>query len=337
MGAIASADETLLRNFLVENGLLPAGGAMRATALGGGVSCDIWRVDLDRGAVCVKRALAKLRVAADWRAPVARNATEWAWFETVGRILPGAVPKLIAHDSARGLFAMEYLPPETHPLWKAQLLAGHVDVEFAGTVGDTLGQIHAATAGEAAIAACFRKDEAFHALRIEPYLLATGAKHPGLQPHFEALAARTFATHLALVHGDISPKNILIGPKGPVFLDAETACYGDPSFDLAFCLNHLLLKALVRPGEGAALAASFDALGNAWLAHVDWEMRAEAEMRAATLLPALMLARVDGKSPVEYLTPPQQDRVRMFATARLQDGGDSLKGFYAAWRAALTG
>ncbi len=335
MNVIAPADNETLRAFLTENGLLSAGGVLRATALGGGVSCDIWRVDLDGHSICVKRALAKLRVEADWRAPVTRNATEWAWFETVGHILPDVVPKLIAHDPARGLFAMEFLAPETHPLWKAELLAGHVDVEFAGKVGDALGRIHAATANDAAIAERFRTDAAFHDLRIEPYLLATGAKHPDLQSCFEELAARTAATHAALAHGDVSPKNILMGPKGPVFLDAETACYGDPSFDLAFCLNHLTLKALVRPTDANALDASFAALAEAWLARVDWEPRAAAEMRAATLLPALMLARVDGKSPVEYLAPPQQQQVRAFAVSRLQSGDEALEGFYAAWRASL--
>ena len=85
--------------------------------------------------VCVKRALAKLRVAADWRAPVSRNLYEWRWFETVRGILPDAAPTTLAADHDLGVFAMEYLEPLTHPLWKAQLLRGEVDVAVAATVG----------------------------------------------------------------------------------------------------------------------------------------------------------------------------------------------------------
>src|SRR5258706_15623986 len=107
---------------------------------------------------------------------------------------------------------------------------------------------------------------------------------------------------LGLVHGDISPKNILIGPAGPVFLEAECAWYGDPAFDLAFCLNHLMLKCLWTPRSASDFLDCFDAMYAAYSAGVTWEPPAILEARAAALLPALFLARVDGKSPVEYLT-----------------------------------
>jgi 5-methylthioribose kinase len=333
---MAAAPDDDLRDFLIESGLAKPGEVARWTELSGGVSSEIWRVDLPNRSLCIKRALAKLRVEAEWRAPVERNATEWAWFETAGAILPGSAPQLLAHDRGRGLFAMEFLPPEKYPLWKAELLAGHVDIEFAARVGDALGCIHAATAGDARMAARFRTDQAFHALRIEPYLLETGRKHSELESRFAMLAARTASLHLALVHGDVSPKNILIGLDGPVFLDAETAWYGDPSFDLAFCLNHLMLKALVRPGEASALEVSSDALRDAYLARVDWEAPALVAARAGDLLPALMLARVDGKSPVEYLDTGQQAIVRDFAIPRLRAGDAGIHEIYPLWRRLLT-
>src|SRR6202012_5750727 len=104
---------------------------------------------------------------------------------------------------------------------------------------------------------------------------------------------------IALMQGDISPKNILMGPKGPIFLDAETAWYGDPAFDLAFCLNHLLLKCLVAPDARSALTISFGTLAARYLDQVDWEAIEAVDARVASLLPGLLLARVDGKSPVE--------------------------------------
>ena len=332
---MAAAPDEDLKAFLTESGLQRAGEAAAWSELQGGVSSEIWRVDLPGRSICIKRALAKLKVEAEWRAPVERNASERAWFETAGAIIPGAAPELLAHDPARGIFAMAFLPPTEYPLWKAQLLAGHVDVAFAGAVGDALGRIHRASAGDARIAARFRTDEAFHALRLEPYLLATGEKHTYLKARIQGLVARTASIHLALVHGDVSPKNILMGPHGPVFLDAETAWYGDPAFDVAFCLNHLLLKALLRPREAGLLQASFEAFDEAYFAHVRWEVPAALEARAASLLPALMLARVDGKSPVEYLDAPLKAVVRKFAEPRIEAPDEGLGAIYPDWRRAL--
>ena len=173
---------------------------------------------------------------------------------------------------------------------------------FAADVARRLARIHAATAADPAVAGEFPTDAIFHAIRLEPYLLATARAHPDLAAPLERLAAVTAATKRALVHGDVSPKNILVGPRGPVFLDAECAWWGDPAFDLAFCLNHLLLKCLWTPPARAGFLACFDALAAAYLAGVDWEPPAALEARAARLLPGLFLARVDGKSPVEYLT-----------------------------------
>ncbi len=312
--------------------LIRPGETGRWTALSGGVSSDIWRLDSGGRAYCLKRALAKLRVADDWTAPVERNLYEWRWFETVGAWFPGLAPRLIARDAELGVFAMAFLEPAEHPLWKAELLAGRVDVDFASAVGRALGRIHAATAGDPEVAARFATDAYFHALRLDPYLLAAGRRRPEAAAALSALVERTAGLRLALVHGDVSPKNILMGPDGPVFLDAETAWWGDPAFDLAFCLNHLLLKQRVVPDAAAALNASFDALASAYLAHVDWEPHSQIEARAASLLPGLLLARVDGKSPVEYL-PDEADRepVRRVALNLLAESVQTLDGVRAAW------
>ena len=147
---------------------------------------------------------------------------------------------------------------------------------------------------------------------------------------------RTAATRLALVHGDVSPKNILIGPAGPVFLDAECACYGDPAFDLAFCLNHLLLKCLWTPDAAPAFLDCFDVLTETYLEGVAWEPPEALEARAAPLLAGLFLARIDGKSPVEYVTDKaDKARVRRVARALLEGPVDRLGAVRAAWAAEL--
>jgi aminoglycoside phosphotransferase (APT) family kinase protein len=312
--------------------LIGAGEALRCHPIDGGVSSEIWVIELPGRRVCLKRALPQLRVAQLWEAPVSRNRYEAAWLRVAARICPEAAPRLLGQDEAHGLFAMEYLDPDSHPVWKSQLRDGHADPASAAAVGTRLAQIHAATAGDPDIARRFATDESFYALRLEPYLIATIRPHPELAGPLRHLADTTAQTRLALVHGDVSPKNILIGPRGPVFLDAECAWYGDPAFDLAFCLNHLLLKCLWNSGAVSGFLACFDALAESYLGRVRWEPRDTVEARAARLLPALLLARIDGKSPVEYVTrDTDKDRVRRVARALLLAPVERLSAVRAAW------
>jgi aminoglycoside phosphotransferase (APT) family kinase protein len=325
-----------LAAWLVQAGLVAEGAPIAAVPLTGGVASDIWRVETGGRRFAVKRALAKLKVARDWRAPVSRNGNEVEWLLTAGRIVPDAVPRVLAHDAAIGAFAMDYLKPEDHPVWKNELKAGRVDPAFAAAVGRAIAAIHAATAHDAVLAARFDTDAIFHSIRLEPYLEATAEAHADLAPQLMALSRETLATKTALVHGDVSPKNILVGPKGPVFLDAECAWYGDPAFDLAFCLNHMLLKCLWVPDSRAAYLASFDALADAYLAAVDWEPREKIEARAARLLPGLLLARVDGKSPAEYITTDEdKDRVRRVARPLIATPPATLAAIRDAWEEEL--
>ena len=332
-GAIRDSVEDGLARALRNMALVSARTPIASAPLPGGVSSEIFRIDLPSGPVCLKRALPKLKVAADWRVPVERNRSEVDWMRVAGAIVPAAVPSILGEDRATGCFAMAYLSPDTHPVWKDLLRIGVVDPVTAAAVGDTLGRIHAATADRADIAARFQTDDLFHALRLEPYLEATARAHPELAPRLAALVETTRTTKRVLVHGDFSPKNLLIGPAGPVILDAECAWYGDPAFDLAFVLNHLLLKGAWQPQWRARYVNAFATLSAAYLAHVGWESPAGCEARAAALLPALMLARIDGKSPVEYLTrDAQKDAVRAFARSLIVEPPAKVGAIADRWK-----
>ena len=151
-----------------------------------------------------------------------------------------------------------------------------------------------------------------------------------------ALSRETLGRKIALVHGDVSPKNILIGSKGPIFLDAECAWFGDPVFDLAFCLNHLLLKCVWVPAAVDRLLASYDALRDAYIERVDWEDVGTLEERAAKLLPALLLGRIDGKSPVEYIVAERDKAlVRNVATTLIASRPTTFAEVRTAWAEAL--
>ena len=319
-------------------GLIRDGEPPALHALAGGVSSDIYRVDLASGPICVKRALPQLKVSAVWVAPVERNRWEVAWMRKVATISPEFVPRVLGDDAESGAFAMEYLAPEDHPVWKAELRDGVIDVAVAAEVGRRIARVHAATAGDAGVARDFATDHIFHPIRLEPYLLATGTRHADCAAALASLVEVTAANKRALVHGDVSPKNILIADTGPILLDAECAWYGDPAFDLAFCLNHMLLKCLWRPQWRDRYLACFDTLGAAYLAGVAWEPAAQIEARVARLLPGLFLGRVDGKSPVEYVTAERdREHVRRVARAHLLQPVERLAAIRDAWRSELAG
>lgn len=318
---------------LARMGLLSAGENPAIEPLTGGVSSDIVRVTLARGTICIKRALPKLKVQADWQVPVERNRFEIEWMRAAGRIVPDAVPRILGEDAGSGMFAMEYLDPGRHPVWKSQLRDGKINPEVAAAVGRNIAAIHGATAGNTEVALAFATDHIFFPIRLEPYLSATARKHPDCAERLDSLVRVTGATKKALVHGDVSPKNILVGPRGPVFLDAECAWYGDPAFDLAFCLNHLLLKCVWQPQWSAGYLECFDTLASGYLGAVTWETRADIEARTSHLLPGLFLGRVDGKSPAEYIaTETDRDRVRRVARSLLLEPVPRLGDIRMAWQ-----
>jgi len=311
-------------------------GTVTGVALTGGVSSDIWRIESLQGPVCAKRALAKLRVAADWHAPIERNAFEARWMRVANAAQAGCAPRVLGQHPTLGILVMDYLPASRYRLWKALLRDGHAGAATARQVGAALGHIHRYSAARPQLAAEFATDAIFFDIRLEPYLLATARRHPDVAPRLEQLVDVTRSQRRALVHGDVSPKNILIDAEGPVFLDAECAWWGDPAFDIAFCLNHLLLKCLWTPAATDAFLAAFDALAEAYLELVDWEPAGALEERAAALLPGLFLARVDGKSPVEYITDDRQRApVRRVGRALLQHPVTRLRAVRSAWQEEL--
>ncbi len=299
-------------------------------ALTGGVSSNIFHITTQQAQYCLKQALPQLKVAKQWLAPVDRVFAEIAWLHTTASIAPDAVPKILGVDQTSKSFVMQYLGAE-YLNWKTELLAGRVADKVAAQLGNILGRIHTQTALNEEIAKRFANDDTFYAIRLEPYLEEAARQHPGLSSTLKALVKRTQHNPKVLVHGDVSPKNIMLGPLGPVILDAECAWYGDPAFDVAFCLNHFFLKAAHLPWLATALLQGAQDFLNAYLQEVAWEPVPELEYRIASLLPGLMLARVDGKSPVEYLAAERGAIVRTLAIEFLQQDDVSFSIIRARW------
>ncbi len=300
----------------------------RLVPMAGGVSGEIFLVEDGAERFVVKRAMAKLNVQADWFADVNRNRHEWKFIRYVAQFLPQAVPALRHCSANDNYFAMEYLN-SGFTNWKKLLLEGKAD---AARAGNLLAQIHRHSDGDDAAALQFQTAPNFFQLRIEPYLLATGAKYPALHPLFEAEAVRLAGTRQCLIHGDFTPKNILVDRDRMVLLDCECAWFGDPTFDLASLLNHFFLKSLWHAPGDVGMNVMIEKF---WSAYQTVRPSPELESRAARLLLMLMLARVDGKSPVEYLDSPRQQFVREFVQANLPEGNFSLRAISNSWFSCL--
>lgn len=316
-------------------GLLLPNQAATFIPLTGGVSSLIVKVQTETDCFCVKRALPQLKVSALWEAPVKRNRDEVRWLKFAHQVAPNAVPEILGEDEQDCVFAMTYLPANEYPVWKQQLLTGYIHPHTASSVAALLVSLHAASAADAKLCRSFDHDDDFVAIRLSPYFLHTAGKHPAVADTLHALVQQTLAHKTVLVHGDVSPKNILVGPLGPVLLDAECACFGDPAFDLAFVLTHLMLKCVWRPVDTASYLTSFDNLSGTYLRGVSWESPDLLQARTCLLLAGMLLARIDGKSPVEYLTDStQQQFVREHSLRWLQHPPKRLAEMRNLWKTA---
>ena len=285
---------------------------LRVEELGGGVSNTVLRVETADGALVLKQALGKLRVQQDWFSDRRRALREADALRALAPLLPaGAIPELLMEDAENCVFAMSAAPNSART-WKSLLLAGVIEPEVAESIAVLEAAMVAASWHSPDWESRFGDLTVFDELRLDPYYRATARQHADLADFFDGLIAETRGRRAALTHGDWSPKNFLVEAGRPMAIDFEVIHYGDPSFDAAFLLNHLLLKSFHHPEwrEKYLYAAQ-----RYWGAFTSRLPSSAAWFEDATLahLGGLMLARVDGKSPAEYLGCESRERVRGFA------------------------
>ena len=331
-------ESAILLEWLRDAGALK-GESPLITPLAGGVSSDIHLVRDGERVFVVKRALEKLKVAEDWRSDPGRNRHEQRYLRYVASFLPRSVPRILFGSEENGWFAMEYFG-DGFVNWKSTLLQGQCDQEAARGAMSLLARVHNHSRGQTELAREFDTTKNFHQLRTDPYLLATAGRHPALASLLEAEVTRLEGRYECLVHGDFSPKNILLSVDRQILLDCEVAWYGDPAFDLAFFLNHLLLKALYHAPREPGFRTLFDTAMKTYSSSSDQtaDEVASLDRRSARLLLMLMLARIDGKSPVEYIiTEEKKEAVRQFVLALLPGFQEGLREVAARWFMELRG
>lgn len=297
--------------YLRSRGVETAGA--RITELGGGVSNTVLLVEGDGQRFILKQALGKLRVEDDWFSDPARIFRESAalgW--AAAHLPPGGVPGILFEDRENLLFAMTAAPAGALT-WKSLLMQGQFDTGTAECVARMLAAMVRASWHDAESERQFGDQTVFDQLRLDPYYRTTTARHPDLAPYFDRLMRESAARRVSLVHGDWSPKNFLVSQHAVMAIDFEVVHFGDPAFDTAFLLNHLLLKSIYRPlwrRELTGLALRFwEVYCSGIPSDADW-----IEGATVAHLGCLLLARIDGKSPVEYITNPElRERIRGFA------------------------
>lgn len=317
-------------SYLRDSGRITTGESITVRELAGGVSNIVLFVSPANGkpAYVLKQVREQLRVPDPWFCSVERIWREMEVLETCHQALASSssesrdsdefavfVPQIQFSDRENYLYAMSAAPD--HVVWKAQLLRGETNPEIASACGRLLGRIHAATWQRPDLAKQFGDTSFFDALRLDPYYRHVARQHADVAEVLYALIESLAQNPRCLVHGDFSPKNILVHDHGLTLVDFEVGHFGDPAFDLGFFLTHLVLKAIWSGAQWwdyLQLTFAFWESYRQTLAPVCGERElASLVERAIAQLAGCMLARVDGKSRVEYLDRNAQERARRFA------------------------
>jgi tRNA A-37 threonylcarbamoyl transferase component Bud32 len=303
-------DDAEVVRHLRARGLVTPEMPVEVRALPGGVSGEVRAVVAPGLDAVVKQVHEALLVEDDWFADEKRLVTEGWALRLAGDLNRDAVPRVIDLDPRTHTLVMQRAPRAWRN-WRAELLDGRIDPAVGERLGRILAAWHRETASRPELLAAFQDDTSFVQLRIDPFHRTVAARHPVLADEIEAVIGRLLTRRTCLVHGDFSPKNILVGDDGLWVLDWEVAHVGDPDFDLAYLLCHLTLKAVHRPGD----ASGYRETARRFLAATG---RAPDDHLAANVA-CLLLARVDGKSPADYLTETEQDLVRDLGTTMLRN------------------
>jgi len=311
--------------YLVGRGIFGDLDGVHAHELAGGVSNIVLAAARDTRRVVVKQALPRLRVHDEWLAKRERSLAEAAALELAATLTPGAVPALLDVDADRCALTIA-AAPHGWTTWKSRLLAGDADSAVASRLGELLAAWQGGTFEDAEAAAALRDTEAFEQLRVEPYYRTVAARRPELATAIGSYLERMETTHLCLVHGDYSPKNVLVGDDVWV-IDFEVAHVGDPAFDVAFMLNHLLLKRLHVPGASDSLERCARGFWAGYRRAVPGPLLPELGYVLGHL-GCLMVARVDGKSPAEYLSAAERDAARALGSRLLLAPPSSLDALF---------
>jgi hypothetical protein len=298
----------------------------------------------------LKQPLGKFKTQAEWLVDIDRAKVERDSMILLAGLLPRhSVPDVLWFDEQNYILAISCAPVGS-VIWKKALMEGEASTDAAINAGMLLAMMHSSTHNDPAVKARYGDHKFFIQQRIDPYFTHTAAAHPEHAPLIKSLAGKLLAHQLCLIHGDFSPKNIFLVPEEspgsalseisnlksehPVpasakllLLDFEVAFFGHPAFDVSTLINHFLLKGFFHRTRWRPFMLLTDNFWQTYKNTAAPELVRATDAIGGHLLGALLMARIDGKSPAEYLLPlPDiQQRVRNAAAAMLSQADPSIE------------
>ncbi len=314
----------MIEDFIKKNLIKDSNNHFRIIDLPGGVSSDIKRVLKEDGtSFVVKKALPKLKVKEDWFSNPERNFVESKAIKMVSTVFPNYVPKIIFSDPNIPIFAMEYVEGRN---WKSELMKGNIDNSVANNLGFFLASFHNISYMNEGWLNEFENMTLFRELRISPYLETILDIYPTLKEKIGRIIIDLTDQKKVLVHGDFSPKNVILREDNSIcILDWEVAHAGNFAFDISFMMSHLLLKAIHFGNKHKSYEALAIDFYKSYFAKIKMINEKDSRQGIFRITGALILARVDGKSPVEYLNNTEKELARKFGEDLINDKIDVIE------------
>ena len=273
--------------YLTDKNIISATDKAEVEVLTGGVSNVVLAITTADQKLVLKQALAELAVSEKWLADQRRAIVEADAIKLFNQLSPAQVPKLIFLDPERFILVLERVPVGS-TVWKSDLLAGIINPDVGAGLGKTLATWHNYGEVTASARIKFMEDTLFEQLRIDPFYRFVAAKNPQIEVSMD--------------------DQIYI-------LDFEVTHVGNPVFDLAFLIAHLLCKFFRT--EDRLQAKLLSNTANTFTA--EYAQLRSISPTVAKHAALIALARVEGKSPVNYLNQVQQKKIQSFTKAVLAD------------------
>ena len=270
--------------------------------LTGGVSCEVYKVKTINNIYCIKRALPKLLVKKDWYVKTNRIKYEYLWLKHCKKLLPKSIPKVYKFDEKSNFLILEYLNEKKFLNLKIEFLKGKINHKLINKISKNLSIIHNNSMKKNIEKKFSPNFINFYDLRLDAYFNEVKRVHPNLSLFVNNINKQYKKNRITLVHGDMSPKNILFYKNEIKFLDAETSNFGDPVFDVVFFTNHLLIKSIYLPNKKSQFLKAYKNFIDTYISNLNCDDKKFFFRRCLNMIPLMLIARVDGKSPVEYVT-----------------------------------
>lgn len=312
--------------YLIDHELISAEAPVQSKVLKGGVSNRAVVINIDgEDRWVIKQALNKLRVAVDWFSSPERIHREAAGLRALFRLLPeGSIPEFVFEDPADHILIMQAIP-QPHHNWKSLLLKGEVNQDHVHSFATLLASMHCAAHQDGnTLSTVFSDRHFFHSLRIEPYYEYSAQQVPDAHHFIHELARSTEDHLLTLVHGDYSPKNIIVYDNRLVLLDHEVIHWGDPAFDVGFSMTHLLSKAHHLNAHRDSFQHASETYWRTYHDALIVSFGVDYERRCVRHTLGCLLARVAGRSQLEYLSDKKKSLQKAVVLKLINNTPDTM-------------